>query len=339
MKTIHKVYNNSSQNMQYIKDESVDLVVTSPPYPGVEMWDECFSSQSEIIRKSIENGIYLRAWQEMHKILDNVWSEVIRVVKPGGLVCINIGDATRTINDVFQLYSNHSRIIEYFVNNGFVCLPDILWRKRTNSPNKFMGSGMLPAGAYVTLEHEYILVFRKGGKRVFSKEEKDIRQRSAYFYSERNEWFSDVWELMGVSQKGVKGSRERNASYPIEIPYRLINMYSIQGDVVLDPFGGLGTTMLAAIILGRNSLSVEIDKVLCEYMKDRAITFEDYDTYYNDRINKQEKFIRNEVDKGKDLYYNENMKLSVKTRQEQKLIIPQVKDVERVEDYIICEYI
>jgi DNA modification methylase len=90
----------------------------------------------------------------MHKELDKVWKNIAGAVKEGGIVCINIGDAVRSINREFKLYSNHSRIISAFLNLGFNALPDILWRKQTNSPNKFMGSGMLPPGAYVTLEHE-----------------------------------------------------------------------------------------------------------------------------------------------------------------------------------------
>jgi DNA modification methylase len=192
METIHKIFNKSSIDMSEIADNSVNLVVTSPPYPMVEMWDECFKSQSTFVEQAFDKEMYNQAWLEMHYVLDKVWKEVVRVVKPGGFVCINIGDATRTFNGEFQLFSNHSKIIQYFIENGFVCLPDILWRKRTNAPNKFMGSGMYPAGAYVTFEHENILIFRKGGKRTFTEEEKKIRQESAYFYNERNLWFSDV---------------------------------------------------------------------------------------------------------------------------------------------------
>ena len=274
METIHKIFNKSSIDMSEIADNSVNLVVTSPPYPMVEMWDECFKSQSTFVEQAFDKEMYNQAWLEMHYVLDKVWKEVVRVVKPGGFVCINIGDATRTFNGEFQLFSNHSKIIQYFIENGFVCLPDILWRKRTNAPNKFMGSGMYPAGAYVTFEHENILIFRKGGKRTFTEEEKKIRQESAYFYNERNLWFSDVWEVMGTTQKGVKGSRERSGAYPLEIPYRLINMYSIQGDIVLDPFGGLGTTLIASVINGRNSISYEIDKYLCDFMLSRLTNTE-----------------------------------------------------------------
>ena len=339
MNTIHKVYNQSSVDMKVIKDDSVDLVVTSPPYPMVEMWDECFKSQNIFIEQAFEKKMYYQAWIEMHNILEKVWKEIVRVVKPGGFVCINIGDATRTFDGNFQLFSNHSRIIQYFISNGFVCLPDILWRKRTNAPNKFMGSGMYPAGAYVTFEHENILIFRKGEKRLFSEEEKKIRQESAYFYNERNMWFSDVWDILGVSQKGIKGSRERSGSYPLEVPYRLINMYSIKGDTVLDPFGGLGTTMLAAVIAGRNSLNFEIDKSLCEYMKERVLSEKDINSRIQERLKTQEVHILSEKEKGKNkFYFNDNLKREVKTKQEQKIKFDFVESISCKDDEIVVKY-
>ena len=87
----------------------------------------------------------------MHQVLDGVWHEIGRILVPGGIVCINIGDATRTIQSQFRLYANHARIIRCFHQMGFHQLPTIIWRKTTNEPNKFMGSGMLPPGAYVTI--------------------------------------------------------------------------------------------------------------------------------------------------------------------------------------------
>ena len=120
---------------------------------------------------------------------------------------------------------------------------------------------MLPAGAYVTLEHEHILIFRKGGKRQFlSTDNKKHRSESAFFWEERNQWFSDIWDMKGVSQKMQAGlTRERSAAYPFELPYRLIQMYSLQGDTVFDPFLGTGTTAAAALASCRNSVGVEID--------------------------------------------------------------------------------
>lgn len=159
--TTHKLFLGKSQDLSKIPDSSVQLVVTSPPYPMIEMWDDIMSQQNPQINGALQDYNGNLAFELMHKELDLVWNEVKRVLIPGGIACVNIGDATRTLNGNFALYPNHARILSYFISNGFVNLPNIIWRKQTNAPNKFMGSGMLPAGAYVTLEHEWILIFRK----------------------------------------------------------------------------------------------------------------------------------------------------------------------------------
>lgn len=241
-----------------IADASVHLVVTSPPYPMIAMWDDAFCALDPAVAGMMEREEGLVAFGAMHRVLDTVWEEAARVLVPGGICCVNIGDATRSMGGEFALYPNHARVIAAMLKLGMTVLPDILWRKPTNAPNKFMGSGMLPGGAYVTYEHEYILVFRKGGKRLFVDEEKVRRAQSAYFWEERNVWFSDVWMgLTGTQQKGTEGGRERSGAFPFEVPYRLIQMYAMQGDTVLDPFVGTGTTMAAALASGRNSIGVE----------------------------------------------------------------------------------
>ncbi len=268
--TTHKVYQADSRDMARTPDGSISLVVTSPPYPMIQMWDRVFGFMCPELeallpekpagRQQVDHGT--RAFQLMHRELDKVWRECFRVLRPGGLACINIGDATRSVGGSFRLFSNHARIISSMEEIGFITLPDILWRKQTNAPNKFMGSGMLPAGAYVTYEHEYILIFRKGSKRVFTKGRQSAnRRRSAFFWEERNQWFSDVWMDLKGARQGMfsREIRQRSAAYPFELPYRLIQMYSALGDTVLDPFLGLGTTTLAAMASARNSEGYEID--------------------------------------------------------------------------------
>jgi DNA modification methylase len=163
------------------------------------------------------------------------------------------------------MYSNHARIVNSLQRLGLTQLPDILWRKPTNAPNKFMGSGTLPVGAYVTYEHEYILIFRRGERRLFNREEeRRNRRQSAFFWEERNRWFSDIWEdLKGSAQSlADRAARRRSGAYPFELAYRLICMHSTYGDTVLDPFLGTGTTMAGAIASGRNSIGIEIDESL-----------------------------------------------------------------------------
>ncbi|MDR1626244.1 MAG: site-specific DNA-methyltransferase [Spirochaetia bacterium] len=262
METLHTVFFADSRNLGMVGDGSVDLVVTSPPYPMIEMWDPAFSAMAGGIGEALAGGAGDAAFEMMHAELDKVWRELARVTKNGAFVCVNIGDATRTLGGAFQLYSNHSRVILAFKKAGFTTLPLVLWRKQTNAPNKFMGSGMLPAGAYVTLEHEYILIFRKGGKRLFpGGEAKTRRMQSAFFWEERNTWFSDVWDFKGIRQNLDRPDlRRRSAAFPFELAWRLVNMYSLREDLVLDPFAGTGTTLRAAAAAGRNSIGVEIDR-------------------------------------------------------------------------------
>ena len=273
MKTTHRALFADARRMDAVSPESVSLVVTSPPYPMIEMWDDMFCDQEQTIRDALKRGDGAEAFELMHRCLDPVWSEAYRVLREGGIACINIGDATRTIDKDFRLYSNHTRITHDLLSLGFSAMPNILWRKQTNAPNKFMGSGMLPAGAYVTLEHEYILIVRKGGKREFKDENaKANRRASAFFWEERNAWFSDVWmDVKGTRQElGDRDTRSRSAAFPFEVAYRLVNMFSAKGDTVLDPFLGTGTTMLAAMVAGRDSIGFEIDPKMGETI--RAVT-------------------------------------------------------------------
>jgi len=260
--TLHRVFFSDARRMSVIADASVELVVTSPPYPMIAMWDPVFAAQDSAIATALENGRGDDAFSRMHRVLDPVWEEVYRILAPGGIACINIGDATRTLNNNFRLYPNHATIVSTLHRLGFSVLPGILWRKPTNSPTKFMGSGMLPAAAYVTLEHEHILIARKGTKREFRTDaKKSSRRMSAYFWEERNTWFSDVWtDLRGAAQ-GLESDRGRHRSgaFPLEIPYRLILMYSVYGDTVVDPFLGTGSTLLAAAAAGRNSVGFETE--------------------------------------------------------------------------------
>lgn len=228
----------------------------------VEMWDNVFAAMNPLVDEALRAHRGAQAFELMHQELDKVWHECARVLKPGGIACINIGDAVRTIASDFQMYANHVRIVQAMLSLGLTQLPDILWRKQTNAPNKFMGSGMLPAGAYVTYEHEYILIFRKGSRRSFhTAAEKHNRRRSAFFWEERNQWFSDVWSDLKGTAQGLTDipARQRSGAYPFELAYRLVCMLSVYGDVVLDPFLGTATTAAACIAAGRNSTGIESD--------------------------------------------------------------------------------
>jgi modification methylase len=268
MRTEHALHAGDARDLALPAD-AVDLVVTSPPYPMIEMWDEAFAGLDPAVGDALEAGDGDRAFEAMHGVLDSVWDELDRVLREGGIACINVGDATRTVEDTFQTYPNHVRITEAFRERGFVSLPGILWRKPTNSAAKFMGSGMVPTNAYPTLEHEHVLIFRKGGPRRFEPRS-EARYESAYFWEERNRWFSDLWsDIRGTDQRLDGEARERSGAFPFELPYRLINMFSIYGDTVCDPFWGTGTTTLAAMVAGRESVGYELDPDLIEAFDER----------------------------------------------------------------------
>lgn len=342
METRHRIVTCDSKDTQrYISDKTVGLVVTSPPYPMIQMWDECFSAQSEEVKLALAESRFEDAFESMHKVLDETWEDIDRVMIDGGVVCINIGDATKNCDGQFKLFSNHARIINKFLGMGYDILPDIHWHKPTNAPNKFMGSGMYPPCAYVTYEHEYILVFRKGGNRKFTNSEKKLRHNSAYFWEERNVWFSDLWELKGTTQKLKKGvSRTRSAAFPFELAYRLVNMYSIKYDLVYDPFSGTGTVEKAAIASGRNSIGVDIDTEICKQATFDAIqSVSDLNLYITDRINRHKKFVAGLSEEKKEkLYDNVNHSFKVKTRQETDILLALLNSIQVVDNEIICTY-
>ena len=332
MKTIHKIFFQDARDLKEVASESVDLVVTSPPYPMIDMWDDMFGKQNPEIQKALACGEGKQAYELMHEILNPVWDELFRVLRDGGFACINIGDATRKVKDDFCLYPNHARILNYLLDIGFSALPDILWRKQTNAPNKFMGSGMLPAGAYVTLEHEYILIVRKGSKREFkTEEEKRNRRESALFWEERNSWYSDIWmDIKGTRQKLFNAmSRWRSAAFPFDLAYRLINMYAVKGDVVLDPFLGTGTTVAAAMTSGRNSIGVEIDKSFQQAICPIARHIVDFSNdYLYDRLIKHFEFVQNRIEKSRPLKYtNRYYNCPVITSQEQCVLLNSLKEI------------
>ncbi len=328
MESRHRIYFDNSRAMRTIGDQSIDLVVTSPPYPMIEMWDQTFARQSKPVFTAMEKADGNLGFEAMHRVLDAVWAEVVRVLRPGGFVCINVGDATRKVGDRFMLYPNHARILSALYDKGLSPLPVIIWRKQTNAPNKFMGSGMLPAGAYVTLEHEYVLILRKGDKREFDTgEEKAARRRSAIFWEERNTWFSDVWmDLKGARQQMLdKKVRARSGAFPFELPYRLINMYSVVGDTVLDPFLGAGTSLFAAMAAGRNSIGFELEAGFIQTIHDHVQqAIGTGNQVISDRLEKHAAFVKERLAEGKTVQYVSRLYgFPVVTRQETDICLPR----------------
>ncbi len=330
----HRVVFADARDLGFLPAQSIDLVVTSPPYPMIEMWDGLFASLSPQAALALREGDGRAAFEAMHRELDAVWAELYRVLRPGGLACLNVGDATRSIGGSFQMFPNHARVLQACTFLGFQVLPEILWRKPTNAPTKFVGSGMHPAGAYVTLEHEWILVLRKDGLRRFeSPEERRKRRESSYFWEERNLWFSDVWELTGARQRAAAGApRARSGAFPFEIPYRLVHMFSVRGDRVLDPFLGSGTTLLAAMAGARHSVGVEIDSGFGPAIRQAACgAAAEANRRIAARLQKHLAFVRERAEQGRPpAYINRAYGFPVITRQETELTLPYLTGV-RVE--------
>lgn len=336
MKTTHRVVAGDSRSLSRVDDNSVELVVTSPPYPMIEMWDDLFSELDSEIRDHLENGEGRTAFRRMHEELENVWREIDRVLVDGGIACVNVGDATRTVDGSFRVFQNHSRIIDAFESLGFEPLPEILWRKPANSGAKFMGSGMLPPNAYVTLEHEYVLVFRNGKESRSFESGSERRYSSAYFWEERNRWFSDVWTNVRGEHQSLDESelRARSGAYPFEIPYRLISMYSVYGDTVLDPFWGTGTTSIAAMVAGRNSIGYELDEDFVRLFDERIDgALEVSRRVVDQRLTDHRTFVEERSAAGEEFGYEaENYEFPVTTKQEQSIQLYAASEIEETAD-------
>ena len=335
MKTRHLLYFQDSRHLQPVRDKSVHLAVTSPPYPMIAMWDDVFAGMDPRTGEAIQAGDGKTAFELMHCCLDDVWEELWRVMVDGGIACINIGDATRRTGPDFGLYPNHARVLSRLMAIGFTPLPAILWRKPTNAPTKFMGSGMLPAGAYVTLEHEHILVVRKGSRRKFATDrEKRIRRESAIFWEERNEWYSDIWlNVIGTRQGMNAGAeRKRSAAFPFEIPFRLISMFSVKGDWVIDPFAGTGTTLKAAAILARNCQGFDLDRSLLEAVFGERDTLPGHaNAIAAERLRRHREFAATSGNRRRPLkHFNQPYQVPVVTSQEKDLFFNPVLSAERL---------
>jgi modification methylase len=221
----------------------------------IPQWDELFQ------RLGAEE------YPAMLAILQDAWRECERVLVPGGIVAINIGDALRTTDGTFRLWPNSAETMVAGERVGLRPLPYILWKKPTNKPNAFLGSGFLPPNAYVTLDCEYILLFRKGPLRRLAAHDAR-REASRFSRAERDRWFSQIWsDIRGAPQRSSNG---RSAAFPLAIPERLIRMFSLEGDIVLDPFAGTGTTLEAAQRWRRNAIGVEWDPTTYRALAERG---------------------------------------------------------------------
>lgn len=239
--------------------KEADLIITSPPAPMRAQDDMYFTGVNSRITGLLKSNKSTKAFESMHKVLDEYWSDAYSLLRPGGFLCIIANRSHRLIDKRHIYFDNASRISFACQKKGFDALPGIMWKKPSKTPPHYMGSGMLPAGAYVSPQYHHILIFRKGKPREFNQEEKDRRAASALFCEERNEWYLDLWPSIQQSEIDTYLNKEMSSqeSVPIELYERLIMMHSIAGDMIYDPFAANTKTLLSSIITGRSSTTCD----------------------------------------------------------------------------------
>jgi len=255
MKTNHRVIIGDSRNMAELKNNSVHLVITSPPY-----WQlKDYGSLDQIgFNDSYENYI---------NNLNLVWKECFRVLNDGCRLCINIGDqfARSVYYGRYKIIPIRTEIIKFCETIGFDYMGAIIWQKATTMNTTggatIMGSFPYPRNGIIKLDYEFILIFKKLGVSPFVS--KEIKEESKMSKDEWNQYFNGHWNFNGAKQD------KHLAMFPEELPKRLIKMFSFVGDNVLDPFLGSGTTTLAAKNLNRNSVGYEINNNYLPTIKEK----------------------------------------------------------------------
>lgn len=249
--TIQTVYFSDSRDMSGLKDDSVHLMVTSPPYFNAKEYSKDYSG------KDLGNISDLDLWFED---INKVWREVFRVIQPGRKIFINIMNLPIKVGISFKMLNLVGKTIDNCEKIGFIFKRDIVWHK-TNGVRAHFGTYPYPGGILINNMHEFILEFQKPNPKHIDKYghlSKAIKEKSKM---SKDFWLSlkntDVW-LMKPEKSG--NGRKHKAPYALELPYRLIKAYSYLTETVLDPFLGSGTTLKAAATLGRNGIGYEINR-------------------------------------------------------------------------------
>lgn len=235
---LNTIQNTSSENMSALPDNSVHLMVTSPPYNARKEYDEDLTLD------------------EYLSLLEKVWQETYRVLVPGGRACINVANLGRK-----PYLPLHSFIIEQMLSIGYLMRGEVIWDKAASaSPSTAWGSWLSASNPVLRDVHEYILVFCKEGFRRPKGVRENTIQKDDFLA-----WTKSVWAFQAVQARQIG----HPAPFPVELPHRCIQLYTYKGDVVLDPFAGSGTTCVAAAQDARHYIGYEINREYCDLAEAR----------------------------------------------------------------------
>jgi len=290
--TYHRLVNGDARDLSFIPDESIHLVLTSPPYWNLKRYNENPNQMGHI-----------EDYEAFLSELKKVWEHVFRVLVPGGrLVCV-VGDVcvSRRRFGRHLVFPLHADICVMCRHIGFDNLNPIIWHKIANASyevtngSKFLGKPYEP-NAIIKNDMEFILMQRKPGG--YRKPTDEQRRQSRIDKKDFNRWFQQIWNIPGASTK------KHPAPFPLKLATRLVRMFSFVGDTVLDPFCGSGTTMVAAFQNDRNSIGVEIDPEYCRmtarYLKaESSDLFSDAKLIFEKAITQEEASV---VRKDRELY-------------------------------------
>lgn len=230
LSVIDKIFCKSSENMDGIQDYSVHLMITSPPYNVTKEYDEELTLD------------------EYRDLLKRVFTETYKKLVTGGRACINLANLGRK-----PYIPLHSYIIQDMLEIGFLMRGEIIWNKASSaSPSTAWGTWLSPANPTLRDIHEYILVF---SKEAFNR--KNLPGKfSTLKRDEFLEFTKSVWTFSAESARKIG----HPAPFPIELPYRLIQLYTFRDEVVLDPFCGSGSTFIGAIKAGRHYIGYDTEE-------------------------------------------------------------------------------
>jgi len=250
-RTNQRLINGDARDLTFLNDESIPLVVTSPPYWNLKKYNE-----------NPDQLGHINDYESFLAELEKVWRETFRVLVPGGRVVCVVGDVcvSRRRFGRHLVFPLHADICVLCRKIGFDNLNPIIWYKIANASfeiengSKFLGKPYEP-NAIIKNDMEFILMQRKPGG--YRKPTDEQRKLSKIDKKDFGTWFQQIWNITGAS------TRNHPAPFPLELASRLVRMFSFYGDTILDPFCGTGTTMVASLRYGRNSIGIDIDPEYC----------------------------------------------------------------------------